>query len=141
MRREFAIKAADLSFHSGGVVKFDIKAWDKNIHQALCGVSNEAALRNFGILGEKYFEKRSTVPILTASTLLVPGYVDAEEVDKIAEYIASINPKIPYTLLAFYPQYRLNDLPTTSRKQAIECKKAAEKYLEKVRVGNIHLLS
>ena len=141
MRREFAIKAADLSFHSGGVVKFDIKAWDKNIHQALCGVSNEAALRNFGILGEKYFEKRSTVPILTASTLLVPGYVDAEEVDKIAEYIASINPKIPYTLLAFYPQYRLNDLPTTSRKQAIECKKAAEKHLEKVRVGNIHLLS
>jgi len=141
MKETFAEKAAELSFHSGGVVKFDLKAWDENIHRALCGVSNKAALQNFSMIGERYFENRSEVPILTASTLLIPGYVDAEEVEKIAEFIASINPKIPYTLLAFYPHFRLNDLPTTSRKQALECRKAAEKHLEKVRIGNVHLLS
>jgi len=140
MRREFMLKAAELSFHSGGVVKFDLKAWNENVHRALCGVSNKAALRNFSMIGERYFEKRGEVPILTASTLLIPGYVDAEEVEKIAEFISSINPKIPYTLLAFYPHYRLDDLPTTSWKQALECKKAAEKHLEKVRIGNVHLL-
>jgi len=141
MKEEFTVKAAELSFHSGGVVKFDLKAWDENLHRALCGVSNKATLHNFSMIGEKYFEERGEVPILTASTLLIPGYIDAEEVEKIAEFIASINPKIPYTLLAFYPHYRLNDLPTTSRKQALECKKAAEKHLEKIRIGNVHLLS
>ncbi|HIE18750.1 TPA: radical SAM protein [Candidatus Bathyarchaeota archaeon] len=141
MKKAFAEKAAELSFHSGGVVKFDLKAWDENLHRALCGVSNRATLSNFSMIGERYFEERSEVPILTASTLLIPGYVDAEEVEKIAKFIASINPGIPYTLLAFYPHYRLNDLPTTSRKQALECKKAAEKHLEKIRIGNVHLLS
>ncbi len=141
MRRDFAEKAAELSFQTGGVVKFDLKMWDENLNRALCGVSNEASLRNFSMIGEKYFEKRGEVPLLTASTLLIPGYVDAEEVEKIAEFIASINPEIPYTLLAFYPQYKLNDLPTTSRRQAFECRKAAEKHLRNIRIGNVHLLS
>ena len=141
MKREFADRAADLSFRSGGVVKFDLKAWDDDLHRALCGVSNKAALRNFSMIGENYFEKRGEVPLLTASTLLIPGYVDAGEVEKIAEFIASINPEIPYTLLAFYPQYKLSDLPTTSRKQALECRKAAEKHLRNIRIGNVHLLS
>ena len=141
MNGRFAVRAAELSFRSGGVVKFDLKVWDDNIHRALCGVSNEAALRNFSMIGEKYFERRGEVPVLTASTLLIPGYVDAEEVERIAEFIASIDPEIPYTLLAFYPQYKLNDLPTTSRKQAFECREAAEKHLRNVRIGNVHLLS
>jgi len=140
MKKGFAEKAAELSFQSGGVVKFDLKAWDDNINRALCGVSNEAAFENFNMIGRKYFERRDEVPLLTASTLLIPGYIDAEEVEKIAEFIASIDPKIPYALLAFYPQYKFNDLPITSRKQAFECLKAAKKHLENVRIGNIHLL-
>jgi pyruvate formate lyase activating enzyme len=79
--------------------------------------------------------------MLTASTLLVPGYVDAEEVEQIAQFISQINPNIPYTLLAFYPCYVMNDLPTTSKKQAMECQKAAQKHLKNTHIGNIHLLS
>jgi len=93
------------------------------------------------MIGERYFEERSEVPLLTASTLLVPGYVDAKEVESIAKFIAEISPKIPYSLLAFYPQFRLNDLPTTSRRQALECFRAAKRHLENVWIGNIHLLS
>jgi len=141
LKKEFAEKAAELSLHSGGIMKFDLKAWDDNIHRALCGVSNEATLHNFSMIGEKYFGERGEVPLLTASTLLVPGYIDVGEVEKIAEFIASINPRIPYALLAFYPQYRFNDLPTTSKSHALECQKAARKHLENVRIGNVHLLS
>lgn len=73
---------------------------------------------------------------------LVPGYVDVEEVSNIAEYISSINTKIPYSLLAFYPSYVMNDLPTTSRKLADQCYRVAKKRgLENVRIGNVHLLS
>ena len=141
MNRRLALKAAELSLKSGGVVKFDLKAYDENLNKALCGVSNRATLENFKLIGEKFYDKRPEVPLLTASTLLVPGYVDADEVERIAEFIASVNPEIPYTLLAFYPQYVMRDLPTTSRKQAYECREAAKKHLNNVRIGNVHLLS
>ncbi|MEM4610814.1 MAG: radical SAM protein, partial [Thermoproteota archaeon] len=109
--------------------------------KVLCGVSNRASLDNFKEIGERFFEQRPEVPVLTASTLLIPGYVDAAEVENIARFIAEVNPRIPYTLLAFYPQYIMDDLPTTSRRQARECYEAARKHLEKVRIGNLHLLS
>ena len=141
MTKVLAEKAAELSFKSGGIVKFDLKAWDENLYKALCGASNKASFENFRMIGEKYFQDRLEVPILTASTLLVPGYIDVYEVKRIAEFIASIDPHIPYTLLAFYPQYVMDDLPTTSRKHAYECYEVAKKYLENVRIGNIHLLS
>jgi len=141
LRKEFALKAAQLSFASGGVVKFDLKTRDRNLSRVLCGVSNESALENFRMIGEKYFKERSDLPILTASTLLVPGYIDSEEIEGIARFISEIDPKVPYTLLAFYPQYMMKDLPTTNRKQAYECYETAKKHLQKVRIGNIHLLS
>jgi len=141
MRKEFAEKAAEQSFHSGGVVKFDLKAFDNNLYKAFCGASNKPAFDNFRMIGEKYFRDRLEVPIITASTLLVPGYVDEKEAEDIARFIADIDPRIPYTLLAFYPQYRMDDLPTTSRAQAMKCREAAKKHLENVRIGNLHLLS
>lgn len=141
MNRNLALKAAELSLKSGGIVKFDLKFWNENLNRAICGVSNKPSLENFRIIGEKMFEERPKVPLLTASTLLVPGYVDEEEIRNLSEFIASVNPKIPYTLLAFYPCYVMNDLPTTSRKLAYNCYEIAKKYLENVRIGNVHLLS
>jgi pyruvate formate lyase activating enzyme len=72
---------------------------------------------------------------------LIPGYIDVEEVERIANFIADIDRRIPYTLLAFYPQYVMNDLPTTDRALAEDCCKIAkESGLEKVRIGNIGLI-
>jgi pyruvate formate lyase activating enzyme len=140
-RKEFALKAAETSLNTGGNIKFDLKAWNDNLNLALCGVSNKPTLKAFRMIGEKFFRQRVELPLLTASTLLVPGYIDSEEISNIAESIARIDPRIPYTLLAFYPEYVINDLPTTSRTQADECLKAAKKHLEKVRIGNVSLLS
>lgn len=141
MSRELALKAAEFSLESGGIMKFDLKVWDEILSKVLCGVSNRSVLNNFKEIGERFFKERSEVPVLTASTLLIPGYVDVIEVENIARFIASVDPEIPYTLLAFYPQYFMDDLPTTSWKQARECYEVAKKHLEKVRIGNLHLLS
>lgn len=141
MNPKLTEKAAEYALESGGNIKFDLKAWSEELAIALCGVSNRPSLENFALIGEKYYEKRPELPVLTASTLLVPGYVDAEEVENIAEFISRISPEVPYTLLAFYPCYVMNDLPTTSRRQALECQKAARKHLKNTRIGNIHLLS
>lgn len=131
----------EVSMETGGTIKFDLKAWSRGLHEALCGVSNEQTLSNFRILAERAGE-RPEPPLAAASTLLVPGYVDASEVGAIARYIAKINPDVPYSLLAFHPDYAMSDLPTTSRRQAEECLEAAlDAGLTRVRIGNAHLLS
>jgi len=140
-KKEPLQKAVQLSFDSGGNIKFDLKTWNENLNKALCGVSNLPSLENFKMVAEKFFKQRSDLPILTASTLLVSGYVDEEEVQGIAKFISELDPQIPYTLLAFYPQYVLTDLPTTSRGHAEKCHQTARRYLKNVRIGNIHLLS
>jgi pyruvate formate lyase activating enzyme len=137
----FAEKAAEYALESGGNIKFDLKTSSEELSMALCGVSNKPALSNFRMIGEKFYEKRKELPMLSASTLLVPGYIDAEEIENIAKLISEVDPRLPYTLLAFYPCYVMNDLPTTSRKRALQCKNAAKRYLKNTRIGNIHLLS
>jgi len=130
-----------LSLESGGCLKFDLKAWDEKVHFALCGVSNQRTLENFR-LAASYVPQRLEPPLLVASTLLIPGYIDREEIFHIARFISSLNPEIPYALLAFYPSFCLTDLPTTSMKQAEEALAAAhEAGLKNVRLGNLHLLS
>jgi pyruvate formate lyase activating enzyme len=141
MNPKLAEKAAEYALESGGNIKFDLKSWSENLNIALCGVSNKPTLANFKMIGEKFYKKRQELPVLSASTLLVPGYVDVEEVEDVAKFISEIDRRIPYTLLAFYSCYVMYDLPTTSRKQAIDCQNAAKKHLENVRIGNVHLLS
>jgi pyruvate formate lyase activating enzyme len=133
--------AARLVLDSGGVIKVDLKAWDPTLHLALTGADNGPIRSTFSRLA-RILLREGHPPGLCAATLLVPGYVDAEEVDGIARFIASIDRRIPYSLLAFHPQFQLTDLPTTSFSQAEAALRAAhEAGLHQVRIGNIHLLS
>ncbi len=130
----------ELSLQTGGIIKFDLKAWNKNLHRALCGVSNSQTLRNFK-RAARYIHKRPAFPLLVASTLLVPGYIDADEIRGIAQFISSIDPTIPYTLLAFQPMFFMDDLPVTSKKHLERCYEIIiETGLKRVKVGNFHLL-
>lgn len=140
VQEPFLTMMAELSLRSGGCIKFDLKAWEEGIHYALCGVTNRQTLENFRKLCG-WISERPEPPFLLASTLLVPGYVDEQEVGAIARYIAELNPNIPYSLLAFYPHFYLQDLPTTSRTHALRCKEIAERLgVRHVHIGNIHLL-
>jgi pyruvate formate lyase activating enzyme len=133
-------QVAKISSDSGGCIKFDLKAWSEELHIALCGISNKRTLENFQLLAE-YTLKRPSPPFLIASTLLVPGYIDEQEISNIARFISSLNPDIPYSLLAFAPQFMMQDLPTTSRHHAHECLAAAKAQgLKRLRIGNVHLL-
>ncbi len=134
-------KMLDLSLESGGCVKFDLKAIDKNLHFALCGVDNSRTLDNFKAAAGRIAERPDPPPLI-ASTLLVPGYIDDQEVGALASFIAEQNPDIPYALLGFGPDFMMSDLPPTSWAQAKRCLSAAKAAgLTRVRLGNIHLLS
>jgi pyruvate formate lyase activating enzyme len=130
----------DLSLKSGGCIKMEIKAWHEELNIALCGITNKQTLVNFESLA-KLATIRPEPPLLVASTLLIPGYISEEEIGKIAKFIASLNPYIPYTLLAFSPHFYMWDLPTTSRRHALKCLMAAyEAGLKRVMIGNVNLL-
>lgn len=128
-------KFAEICFESNGIIKFDLKFFNENLSLALSGVSNKQTYKNFEMLAKMNSSQ------IVASTLLIPGYVDENEVYNIAKFIASLDDDIPYVLLAFYPCFKFNDLPTTSLKQANSCLKVAKKTgLRRVEIGNIHLL-
>ena len=140
MAPELLDEMMNLSLTSGGCVKFDLKAMDKNIHLALCGVDNSRTLANF-TAASKRISERPEPPPLIASTLLIPGYINASEVKAIASFIAELDPNIPYALLGFHGDFLMTDLPRTSRRQAQMCVEAArDAGLKRVRIGNIHIL-
>jgi len=140
MSQKLLDAAMGFSIETGGCIKFDLKAFDEDLHVALTGVSNKRTLENFTRAVEHCTE-RSDPSLVIASTLLVPGYVEIDQVSKIAGFIASINPQIPYVLLAFAPNFYMSDLPCTSVHHAQEAEAAARNAgLDNVRIGNKHLL-
>jgi len=132
---------AKYCFESGGGIKFDLKAsMGSNLNIALSGVGNEISYKNFQKLVELH-EERPEVPFLRASTLLIPHYIDLQEIKAIAKFIADINKEIPYFLLAFYPHYKFQDSGFTKRKFALECLEVCKEVgLKRVTIGNAHLL-
>lgn len=129
-------KAAELSAESGGTVKFDLKCFDPHLSLALCGVENRRAYENFSLVWRLFPRKH----LLTATTLLVPYYIDKKEVGEIARFISEQDRDIPYSLLAFHPDYLMTDLPPTPREQVEECYNEARRHLSMVNVGNLYLL-
>lgn len=133
-------EAAELAWESGGNLKFDLKAFTPILSLALSGVPNQRAYENFETVAREFLAKRSGLPVVNATTLLVPGYVDEGEVEKIAQFISSLDEGIPYSLLLFHPDHLMMDLPVTPAGQVERCYQAAKKHLRRVHVGNLHLL-
>ncbi|HUT16014.1 MAG TPA: hypothetical protein VMY98_07205 [Anaerolineae bacterium] len=131
----------ELSLRSGGCVKFDLKAWDRSLHVALTGSTNEQTLRNRARVASQAY-RRPDPPLLIASTLLVPGYVDMTEIRQLAALIAGLDRTIPHALLGFHPHFCMHDLPMTSVRHAEDALAAAQAAgLSNVPIGNRHLLS
>jgi pyruvate formate lyase activating enzyme len=131
---------ARLSLETGGIVKFDLKAWSPQVYKALTGVDVGNLYRNTEYVA-KLSGQRPEIPLFTASVLLVPGYIDETEIRGITRFLAKLSPEIPLSLLAFYPRYLMDDLPPTSKRHAYEALRIAkEEGLEKVWIGNSWLL-
>lgn len=132
--------AVALALETGGNAKFDLKYFNPSLSQVLSGVSNEESFKNFEMCFHEFYDQRKELPLLSATTLLIPGYVDAVEVESIARFLANLDDTIPYSLLAFHPSSLLSDLPITPVSQARECYEVAKRHLQTVHIGNKHLL-
>lgn len=137
--KKYVENAVKLSLETGGNAKFDIKYFNPFLSLLFSGVSNKRTFENFERCYDSFYYQRND-PVLTATTLLIPGYVNDVEVREIAKFIANLDENIPYSLLVFHPDSFLSDLPITSRQQVNECYSSAKKYLKNVHIGNRHLL-
>ncbi|MFX0087046.1 MAG: radical SAM protein [Candidatus Hodarchaeota archaeon] len=132
--------AVKLSLDTGGNAKFDLKYFNQTLSRLLSGVSNKQSFKNFKVCFDKFYNKREE-PVLTATTLLIPGYIDSVEVGQIAKFLGELDENIPYSLLVFHPDSFLSDLPITSKNQVNKCFLIAKKHLKNVHIGNKHLLA
>lgn len=71
------------------------------------------------------------------TTLIVPGENDSlEDMEAQAKWISGLRPSIPLHINRFFPRYRMRDREATDVGQLYRLAGTAEKYLEKVYVGN-----
>jgi len=135
-------KCMEIAIKTGGNIKFDLKSYHEKLNYALCGVSNKRTLENFEYLATNYFGSRGNqMPEMSGCTLMVPEYINYEEVQNISKFISNINDEIPYSLLVFHGDYQMKDLPITPSTQAENCLNVAKKYLKNVHLGNKFLLN
>lgn len=105
-------------------VIFSIKAYSEELHRDYTGKSNKAILRNFGTIA-------SSGKRLQAETVLIPGYIDKYEIERIAKFISDVGNSISLRIDAYFP---VGDNPWRAA-TAIEVEAAAElarKHLNKV---------
>ena len=109
----------------------DIKAFDPQVHKKLCGTGNERILE----LPEEMISKGFQLEVLS---LFIPGWVEENQLVSIASLLAGIDPGIPFTLLAFFPEYRLMDTrPPTVNEMISTYHSVKSAGLINVRIGNI----
>ncbi|WP_457620592.1 radical SAM protein [Methanopyrus sp.] len=130
LRPKLMRRVAEICYESGGGFNMDVKAYDPRVYYALSFSDPEYTFENLETIGREF--AREDPPILRPSTLVVPGYITPEEIEKIAEFLASIDERIPYRLLQHVPQYHSGDLGYTPVRTMRECKRAAERHLENV---------
>jgi pyruvate formate lyase activating enzyme len=101
-----------------------LKAFDEKLHIDYTGQSNKPILENF----ERIY--RSGVPMM-AESVVIPGYIDKEEIEKIASFIAGIDKNMRYQIDA-YSRVGDNPWPKPTAEQIEEVVAAASRHLTNV---------
>lgn len=101
-----------------------IKAISEDLHKDYTGKSNKKVLENF----VKIYE---TGKKLQAETVFIPDYVDAAEVERIAEFVASVDPEITLRVDAYFP---VPNCPwrAATKEEVEEAAELARKHVKKV---------
>jgi pyruvate formate lyase activating enzyme len=85
----------------------------------------------------KNVESAAQLCHLELTCLIIPGENDSpKEMESLSRWIASINPEIPLHLSRFFPHYKMNDRPPTSRDTIDHLAAIAQEHLKYVYKGN-----
>ena len=105
-------------------ISVSIKAFDDALHRDYTEVSNAPVLANFETMYRRGIQ-------VDASSVLIPGYIGLEEIERIARFIASLDPEIPYHIIGYVP---VPGAPwrAPTREEVEEAAEAAGRYLAHV---------
>ncbi|RLC91723.1 MAG: AmmeMemoRadiSam system radical SAM enzyme [Chloroflexi bacterium] len=114
-------------------INVDLKAFTEGFYREQCQARLEPVKRNIAHIA------RETNIWIEVTTLLIPGLNDSEEeLRATAEWLAEVDPEMPWHITAFRPAYQMLDRPPTSQRtlaRAYEIGKQAG--LHYVYVGNV----
>ena len=119
-------------FQQAGIDAFwlDIKAFDDDVHHWLTGGTNTHILR----LPEQILKRRFT---LEALSLFIPRVVETDQIRSIARLLASVDHRIPFTILAFFPEHRMREYRSPTIQEMVEAFHESKKAgLNHVLLGN-----
>jgi pyruvate-formate lyase-activating enzyme len=109
----------------------DIKAFHDAAHVWLTGRSNAEILKLPQAIVEQGF-------VLEVLSLCIPGVVETDQLREIARTVAAADPHIPFTILAFFPEYRMQKHRSPTAREMIEAYKACKSAgLEQIKLGNL----
>jgi len=102
-----------------------IKAINEELHKIYTGgFSNKQVLHNF----EKCYQRGI---LLKTNTVFVPEFVDKDEIERIAEFVASVDERIPFHIIGYIP---IPEFPwrRPTRDEILDVARIAKKYLQNV---------
>ena len=105
-------------------VSMSIKAVSDELHQSYTGRSNKACLEHFKTVHDKGIE-------LSASSVYIPGLIEAIEIETIAKFIANIDDNIPLRVIG-YMKVKTFDYRVPSKEKVEGVATIARKYLKNV---------
>ncbi|MFC1811872.1 radical SAM protein [Thermodesulfobacteriota bacterium] len=109
----------------------DIKAHDTEKHKWLTGCSNDHILK----LPEEIVRRGFVVEVLS---LYIPDLVEADELERIALILKTVDPEIPFTILAFFPEYKMKEFRRPTVKEMVKSyQKIKATGLQNIRLGNL----
>lgn len=111
-------------------MNIDLKGYSNQYYRRICGANLDPVLETIRLVA-------STKIHVEITTLLVSDELDSfKEVEKIAQFIANINPDIPLHLSRYFPRYKLQN-KATELDVLIGAQMIAKKYLNYVYIGNV----
>ncbi len=85
----------------------DLKSFQEDFYKKVCGAKLKPVLDNLRVM-------RSMGIWVEITTLVIPTLNDSEkEFEQIAQFILSLGPEVPWHISAFYPTYKMLNLPRT----------------------------
>ncbi|MBN2332651.1 MAG: AmmeMemoRadiSam system radical SAM enzyme [Deltaproteobacteria bacterium] len=88
-------------------INIDVKSFSETFYREVCGARLQPVLDTIRRLHDLGVW-------IEITTLVIPGYNDSDdELGRIAEFVFSVSPSIPWHVTGFYPTYKLTDAPPT----------------------------
>ncbi len=107
----------------------DLKGFDDDYYHRLCSGKLEPVLENIKAAVSRIH--------LELTTLIIPDENDRpEQIRKMAQWIAGLDPEIPLHLSRYFPNYQMTK-PATPLETMEESKAIAAEYLKYVYLGNV----